>query len=86
MPLADQPGGGAGRGIRGGGDEREPCLRRCSRIDEAGGHVGAAFLASGEPASKPSEPLAVRAGSLKITPYPNGPLGVSGSVEILSAA
>ena len=49
-----------------------------------GSHVGAAFLASGEPSTKPSEPLAMRAGSVKITPYPNGPLGVSGSVEILS--
>jgi CDGSH-type Zn-finger protein/uncharacterized Fe-S cluster protein YjdI len=49
-----------------------------------GSHSGAAFAASGEPASKPSEPLAIRGGALKITPYPNGPLGVSGSVEILS--
>jgi CDGSH-type Zn-finger protein/uncharacterized Fe-S cluster protein YjdI len=49
-----------------------------------GSHVGAAFLASGEPATKPSETLAIRGGALKITPYANGPLGVSGSVEILS--
>jgi CDGSH-type Zn-finger protein/uncharacterized Fe-S cluster protein YjdI len=49
-----------------------------------GSHVGAGFLASGEPAAKPSEPLAARDGALKITPYPNGPLGVSGAVEILS--
>ena len=26
----------------------------------------------------------MRGGVVKITPYPNGPLGVSGSVEILS--
>jgi CDGSH-type Zn-finger protein/uncharacterized Fe-S cluster protein YjdI len=49
-----------------------------------GSHVGAAFLASGEPATKASDTLAIRGGALKITPYPNGPLGVSGSVEILS--
>ena len=49
-----------------------------------GSHVGAGFLASGEPATKTSEPLAARDGALKITPYPNGPLGVSGAVEILS--
>jgi CDGSH-type Zn-finger protein/uncharacterized Fe-S cluster protein YjdI len=49
-----------------------------------GSHVGAGFLASGEPATKTSEPLAARDGPLKITPYPNGPLGVSGAVEILS--
>jgi CDGSH-type Zn-finger protein/uncharacterized Fe-S cluster protein YjdI len=49
-----------------------------------GAHVAAAFVASGEPATKPSEPLATRGGALKITPYANGPLGISGSVEILS--
>ena len=49
-----------------------------------GSHVGAGFLASGEPTTKTSEPLAARDGALKITPYPNGPLGVSGAVEILS--
>jgi CDGSH-type Zn-finger protein/uncharacterized Fe-S cluster protein YjdI len=49
-----------------------------------GSHVGAAFQATGEPATKPSEPMAERAGVLAITPYPNGPLGVSGNVEILS--
>ncbi len=49
-----------------------------------GSHTGANFVATGEPATKPSEPLAARDGLLKITPYPNGPLGVSGAVEILS--
>ncbi len=49
-----------------------------------GSHAAAAFLASGEPATRPSEPLDARDGALKITPYPNGPLKVSGAVEILS--
>jgi CDGSH-type Zn-finger protein/uncharacterized Fe-S cluster protein YjdI len=49
-----------------------------------GSHTGAAFVATGEPATKPSEPLAARDGVLKITPYANGPLGLSGNVEILS--
>ena len=49
-----------------------------------GSHAGAAFIASGEPTTKPSEILASRNGALKITPYANGPLGISGSVEILS--
>ena len=49
-----------------------------------GSHVSAGFIASGEPASKPSEMLAERGGALAITPYANGPLGISGSVEILS--
>ena len=49
-----------------------------------GSHVGAAFVASGEPATKATEPLALRGGVLKVTPQPNGPLALSGSVEILS--
>jgi CDGSH-type Zn-finger protein/uncharacterized Fe-S cluster protein YjdI len=47
-----------------------------------GSHVGAAFLATGEPTSKASEPLAARGGALSVTPYPNGPLGLKGNVEI----
>ncbi|MGD0643084.1 MAG: CDGSH iron-sulfur domain-containing protein [Roseiarcus sp.] len=49
-----------------------------------GSHVGAGFLATGEPSTKPSEPLGARGGVLKITPYPNGPLKTNGPVEILS--
>jgi CDGSH-type Zn-finger protein/uncharacterized Fe-S cluster protein YjdI len=49
-----------------------------------GSHTSAAFAASGEPATKPSEPLAIRGGPIRITPYPNGPLGVSGALEIVS--
>ena len=49
-----------------------------------GSHVAAAFVATGEPVSKTSEPLAARGGPLAITPYPNGPLGVKGNVEILT--
>ncbi len=49
-----------------------------------GSHVGAGFVATGEPATRPSEALAARDGVLKITPYPNGPLKTSGAAEILS--
>lgn len=49
-----------------------------------GSHADAGFVASGEPATRPSEPLAARDGVLKITLRPNGPLGVSGPAEILS--
>jgi CDGSH-type Zn-finger protein/uncharacterized Fe-S cluster protein YjdI len=49
-----------------------------------GSHVAAAFAATGEPATKESVQLANRGGSLEITPYPNGPLGVAGPVEIIS--
>ena len=47
-----------------------------------GTHKEAGFSATGEPATEASEPLEVRDGTLEITPFPNGPLGVSGSVEI----
>jgi CDGSH-type Zn-finger protein/uncharacterized Fe-S cluster protein YjdI len=47
-------------------------------------HLAAAFAATGEPATKESAALARRDGPLEITPYPNGPLGISGAVEIIS--
>ena len=49
-----------------------------------GSHVAAAFAATGEPPTSTSAPLAKRDGALAITPYPNGPLGVAGAVEIIS--
>jgi len=45
-------------------------------------HKEAGFAATGEPATEESEPLEMRGGRLEITPYPNGPLGVSGNMEI----
>jgi CDGSH-type Zn-finger protein/uncharacterized Fe-S cluster protein YjdI len=42
------------------------------------------FSASGEPASKASEPLAARDGPLMIEPQKNGPLKVTGNLEIVS--
>jgi CDGSH-type Zn-finger protein/uncharacterized Fe-S cluster protein YjdI len=49
-----------------------------------GSHAAAAFAASGEPTTTTSVALAKRDGALSITPYPNGPLGVAGPVEIIS--
>jgi CDGSH-type Zn-finger protein/uncharacterized Fe-S cluster protein YjdI len=49
-------------------------------------HVETGFTATGEPASKPSEPLARRDGPLKVTLRENGPLVVEGSLEICSAS
>jgi CDGSH-type Zn-finger protein/uncharacterized Fe-S cluster protein YjdI len=49
-----------------------------------GSHATAGFTASGEPATKPSEPLAVRDGPLSIDPQPDGPLQVRGNLEITS--
>jgi CDGSH-type Zn-finger protein/uncharacterized Fe-S cluster protein YjdI len=49
-------------------------------------HLAAGFTATGEPATKESQPLARRDGALKITPIKNGPLMVEGSLEICSAS
>jgi CDGSH-type Zn-finger protein/uncharacterized Fe-S cluster protein YjdI len=49
-----------------------------------GSHVGATFAATGEPPTNTSASLAKRDGVLSITPYPNGPLGVAGAVEIIT--
>jgi CDGSH-type Zn-finger protein/uncharacterized Fe-S cluster protein YjdI len=47
-------------------------------------HVRMGFLATGEPATAESAPLMKRDGVLTITPYPNGPLGIAGPIEIIS--
>ena len=49
-----------------------------------GSHGAAGFVGTGEPSAKESQPLAMRDGPVKVTPYPNGPLGVAGPVEILT--
>jgi CDGSH-type Zn-finger protein/uncharacterized Fe-S cluster protein YjdI len=49
-----------------------------------GSHVRVGFSATGEPPSATSVPLAKRDGVVAITPYPNGPLGLAGAVEIIS--
>lgn len=49
-----------------------------------GAHATAGFIVTGEPPSVESQPLAERAGQLTVTPAPDGPLVISGSVEIIS--
>jgi CDGSH-type Zn-finger protein/uncharacterized Fe-S cluster protein YjdI len=49
-----------------------------------GSHAAAGFQASGEPAAIETPPLAARDGALAIVPLPNGPLRVSGNLEICS--
>jgi len=49
-------------------------------------HSEAGFTATGEPASKPTEPLAVRNGPLSVSPQKNGPLMVEGALEICAAS
>lgn len=49
-----------------------------------GSHASAGFQASGEPPTRESQPLAVRDGAVTVTPLPNGPVIVEGSLEICS--
>jgi len=49
-----------------------------------GSHKKVGFTATGEPPAEESQPIEVRRGNLEITPFPNGPLGVAGPVEICS--
>jgi CDGSH-type Zn-finger protein/uncharacterized Fe-S cluster protein YjdI len=49
-----------------------------------GSHTEAAFVASGEPASAVFVALPVRNGPLRVRPLPNGPLQVSGNLELVS--
>jgi CDGSH-type Zn-finger protein/uncharacterized Fe-S cluster protein YjdI len=74
--------------IAGRADGTRATLCRCGASNNKpycdGSHVAAGFSSTGEPPTRPSEPLAKRDGKLAITPYANGPLGVAGAVEILS--
>ena len=49
-----------------------------------GSHHAIGFVATGEPDSGTSEPLAVRDGVLDVTPIANGPLKVEGAMELVS--
>lgn len=48
-----------------------------------GSHKDIGFVATGEPDTRPSEPLAVRGGTLAITPQKDGPLKIEGNLEII---
>ncbi len=47
-----------------------------------GSHVASGFQATGEPTAKESAPSPQRNGLLAVTPFPNGPLGIKGFVEV----
>lgn len=49
-----------------------------------GAHASAGFTATGEPASKDALALQVRGGPVDVQPQPNGPLLVTGNLEIVS--
>lgn len=74
--------------IAGHGPHLRATLCRCGQSANKpycdGSHTAAGFTATGEPATKPSEPLAARAGLVTITPAENGPLLVNGPCELVS--
>ena len=49
-----------------------------------GTHIAAGFVASGEPPGQESAPLGTRNGQLKVAAAPNGPLLLTGPLEICS--
>ena len=51
-----------------------------------GSHNAAGFLATGEPPVQASEPLAVRNGMLVVKPIKDGPLKITGNLELVSGA
>ncbi len=74
--------------IDGHGKQLRATLCRCGASANKpycdGSHTAAGFVASGEPATKASEPLAVRNGVVSVKPLPNGSLMVKGPLEIIS--
>jgi CDGSH-type Zn-finger protein/uncharacterized Fe-S cluster protein YjdI len=74
--------------ITGHGSARRVTLCRCGASQNKpycdGAHAAAGFTATGEPPTNESAPLAVRNGPLKLTPYPNGPVGFQGNLEVVS--
>ncbi len=48
-----------------------------------GSHTAAGFTATGEPAAGETAALAARDGALTVTPLPDGPLLVTGNLEVL---
>ncbi len=68
------------------GVEFRSTLCRCGQSQRKpycdGSHVTNGFTATGEPVTRASEPLAERGGLLSVKPIPDGPLQLSGNVEI----
>lgn len=74
--------------LRGRADGLRATLCRCGASKNKpwcdGSHAAAGFVATGEPPAAESKPLATRDGPLSIEPQKNGPLKVSGNLEIVS--
>lgn len=69
-----------------GGSSFRATLCRCGQSANKpycdGSHNAAGFKASGEPPTRESQPLAVRHGTLRVDPLRNGPLEVTGNLEL----
>lgn len=74
--------------IEGSGACLRATLCRCGASQNKpfcdGSHVGAAFVASGEPATGKVDALEARDGTLRVVPGLDGPLLVEGNLEVLS--
>jgi CDGSH-type Zn-finger protein/uncharacterized Fe-S cluster protein YjdI len=72
--------------LHGAGSMHRATLCRCGASANKpfcdGSHNAASFRASGEPDTLPTEPLAERGGPLEIKPLADGPLEVTGPVEL----
>jgi CDGSH-type Zn-finger protein/uncharacterized Fe-S cluster protein YjdI len=72
--------------IVGHGRALRATLCRCGQSQQKpfcdASHVAAGFAATGEPATRPSQPLAARDGAVTITPTRDGPYVVEGNLEI----
>jgi CDGSH-type Zn-finger protein/uncharacterized Fe-S cluster protein YjdI len=69
-------------------DAPRATLCRCGRSKNKpfcdGAHAAAGFTATGEPAARDNQPLAARDGPLNVQPVPDGPLKLSGNLELVS--
>jgi CDGSH-type Zn-finger protein/uncharacterized Fe-S cluster protein YjdI len=72
----------------GGGSALRATLCRCGASNNKpfcdNSHKSSGFIATGEPASQESQPLAQRNGVLEVIPVLDGPLHVKGSIEVVS--
>jgi CDGSH-type Zn-finger protein/uncharacterized Fe-S cluster protein YjdI len=74
--------------FEGGGAALRATLCRCGASNRKpfcdNSHKSVSFMATGEPATQESQPLAQRGGALEVIPVLDGPLHVRGSMEIVT--